>query len=74
MSIDYVTAADKLGEAYEKQYTLALGQDISVAATYKEKALNSLASLINDVLNKKEGIDAKAAENVQARIVAITDK
>lgn len=74
MSIDYVTAADKLGEAYEKQYELALGQDIAVAAGYKEKALNNLANLINNVLNTKEGIDAKAAENVQARIVAITDK
>lgn len=74
MSIDYVTAADSLGEAYEKQYTLALGQDISAASAYKEKALNSLANLINNVLNTKEGIDAKAAEKVQARIVAITDK
>lgn len=74
MSIDYVSAADKLGEAYEKQYTLALGQDIGTAAAYKEKALNNLANLINNVLNTTEGIDAKAAEKVQARIVAITDK
>lgn len=74
MSIDYVNAADKLGEAYEKQYTLALGQDITAAASYKEKALNRLANLINNVFASKEGINVKAAENVQARIVAITDK
>lgn len=73
-SIDYVSAADKLGEAYEKQYTLALGQDVTAAAGYKERALKNLSSLINDTFAKTEGLDAKATENVQARIVAITDK
>ena len=73
-SIDYVSAADKLGEAYEKQYTLALGQDVAAAAGYKERALKNLASLINETFAKTEGLDAKATENVQARIVAITDK
>lgn len=74
LSIDYVSAGDALGEAYEKQYTLALEQNIAAAAGYKDNALKSLANLINNVFAATEGIDTKAAEKVQARIVAITDK
>ncbi len=74
MQIDYVDAADKLGDAYEKQYTLALGQDIQAAASYKEKALNNMTNLINNVLLVKEGADKKAAEKMQVHINNIMEK
>lgn len=74
MQIDYVDAADKLGDAYEKQYTLALGQDIQAAAAYKEKALNNMTNLINNVLLVKEGADTKAAEKMQVHINNIMEK
>lgn len=74
MQIDYVDAADKLGDAYERQYTLALGQDIQAAAAYKERALNSMTNLINNVLLVKEGANVKAAENLQIHINNIMEK
>lgn len=74
LKIDYADAADKLGDAYEKQYTLALTQDIQLAATYKEQALNSMTNLINNVLLVTPGADTKAAEKLQLHINAIMEK
>lgn len=74
MQIDYVDAADKLGDAYERQYTMALGQDIQAAAGYKEKALTNMTNLINNVLLAKEGADKKAAERLQVHINNIMAK
>lgn len=73
MQIDYVDAANKLGEAYEKQYTIALGNDIQTAGTYKDRALTEMTNLIN-TLQAVEGINKKAAENLQSHINAIMEK
>ena len=74
MSIDYVTAADKLGEAYEKQYVAALGTDLTAASNYKQEALLKLANLVDNVFANTPGIDGKATEKVQAHILAITQQ
>lgn len=74
MSTEYVDAADKLGEAYDKQYTMALATDPTTASTYKQNALTALSNLINNVFANTEGIDAKATEKVQNHINAITQK
>lgn len=74
MSIDYVNAADKLGEAYEKQYMAALETDLTAAATYKQEALVQLANLADNVFAKTPDIDSKAKEKVQEHIVNITSK
>lgn len=74
MGTDYVDAADKLGEAYDKQYTMALAADATTASTYKQNALSALNNLITNVFPNKEGIDAKATEKVQEHINAITQK
>lgn len=74
MQIDYVDAADKLGDSYERQYTMALGQDIQAAAVYKEKALSNMTNLINNVLLVREGADHTAAEKLQVHINNIMAK
>lgn len=74
LSIDYVTAADKIGETYEKQYDMAFAQGIDVAASYKERALKNLADLADNKLANTTGIDAKAVENVRKHIENISKK
>ena len=74
MQINYLDAIDKLGSAYEKQYELALSQSPDTAGSYKEKALLSLANLVENVFAKTENINPQAAEKAQAYIVLITAK
>lgn len=74
MQINYLDAIDKLGSAYEKQYDLALSQSPDTAGSYKEKALLSLANLVENVFAKTENINTQAAEKAQAYIVLITAK
>lgn len=72
-SINYVDAAEKLGAAYEKQYTLALAQNIELAGEYKDKALENMTNMINK-LTADESVDKKAAEHLQVHINAIMAK
>lgn len=67
MQTDYIDAAEKLGEAYEKQYKLALETNIEEAGKYKEKALNEMTELINK-LTSEAVADNKAAQNLQVHI------
>lgn len=74
MSINYVDAVDKLGSAYEKQYSLLLQTAPDQAGSYKEKALLNLANLVENVFANQEGIDPKAAEKAQEYITLITSR
>ena len=71
LQVDYADAADKLGEAYEKQYKAALTVSIEQAATYKERALKDLTNMIN-TLNANPAANGRAAQNLQAHINNIT--
>lgn len=71
LQIDYKDAADKLGEAYEKQYKQALATSIEQAAVYKDRALKELTNMIN-TLQAVPGIDGKAVQNLQVHINNIT--
>lgn len=74
MQINYVDAIDKLGSAFEKQYALVLTENPTAAAEYKEKALTSLKNLKENIFEKTENIDSKAAEKAQSYILLITEK
>ncbi len=67
MQVDYSDAAEKLGDAYEKQYKLALGTSIEMAASYKEKALKEMTDMVN-MLSANPNADRKAAERIQVHI------
>lgn len=73
LSINYIDAAEKLGAAYEKQYTVALTQNIELAGQYKDKALENMTNMINS-LTANENADNKAAEYLQVHINAIMAK
>ncbi|SEQ41473.1 Tetratricopeptide repeat-containing protein [Lachnospiraceae bacterium RM5] len=73
-SVDYATAANYLGEVYEKRYDITIGADVATAAAYKEEALNNMASLINNVLSQDSGKNSKAIENLQNHINSLTAK
>lgn len=71
LQADYIDAANKLGEAYEKQYKLVLETNIGEAGSYKEKALKEMTDLINKLMNDQVA-DRKAAEHLQVHINNIT--
>lgn len=71
LQMDYIDAANKLGEAYEKQYKLALATSIETAATYKARALTDMTNMIN-ALVANTNADRRAAENIQVHINNIT--
>lgn len=74
MSLNYVDAANSLGDAYEKQYDFALAQnDIAGAANYKQQALTNMTALIN-TLTANQAADEKAAQYLQLHINAIEAK
>ncbi len=72
MQADYTDAADKLGEAYEKQYMMVLETKIDEAGKYKERALNEMTEMINKFTQDGIG-DSKAAQNIQVHINKITE-
>ncbi len=71
LQVDYVDAAEKLGEAYEKQYKAALTVSIEQAATYKDRALKDMTNMIH-TLTENPAADGKAAQNLQVHINNIT--
>lgn len=73
LQINYIDVAQKLGSAYEKQYTIALTQDIQLAGQYKDTALTNMTKLI-EVITANENADTRAAEYLQVHINAITAK
>lgn len=73
LQINYIDVAQKLGAAYEKQYTISLTQDITIAGQYKDAALTNMTRLI-EMITINENADNKAAEYLQVHINAITAK
>ena len=67
LQMDYRDAAERLGEAYEKQYKLALSTSIELAASYKEKALREMTAVIN-MLEANPNADRTAAQRIQLHI------
>lgn len=74
IELNYVEVAELLGTAYEKQYDLVLAQSTETAGTYKEKALLSLAELVEQVFANTPDINPDAAAKAQESIVRITEK
>lgn len=74
IELNYVETVELLGLAYEKQYEMVLAQSTETAGTYKEKALLSLAELVEKVFAVTPDINPEAAQKAQESIVRITEK